>query len=292
MGFFGASGGGGGDVTVYTSWSDLPASGGAGEWAFLEGPQVAVRYDNTASQWRPAELYELSLTEVLKLNVADLSLDNADPVTSWGGLSQGTASLQPTYNDTGGPEGGAWVDFAGDRLTGATTALGGARYVNVAAVVKADNASNRALFAFGDSVTVLQLQLFSGVRFFTRTQESLSAGTAIVSSTAPTLGEWSIIVAQFDYTDATAKALMGGADDFERTVPVPLVRSGEVSMSGMGGAGTIETGEKDVTVGNNVSNATPWDGGLAHLGVWTTASALTAAQLEALGQLAWMEATG
>ena len=287
------SGGGGaaGDaLTTAVSFSALPASADLGAYARVGTTLYRYSEDNG---WAPPAFYDApALTEVLKLNVRYLSLADGASVASWGDLSQGAGSLQPTYNDSGGPADGPWVDFAGDRLTGATAALGGVRHVVIACVFRPDSNSNKAIFAIGNSVTVCQFTLFNGIRLTARTGELLGAGSAFVSSAGGDTSNWNVVVGRMDYTDAEALGLRGDTAETVRDVPVPLARAGVTSLSGLGTPGTIEAGSKGVTVGNNVSGSIAYDGGLAYLGVGTTASALTDPELDALGELAWMETTG
>jgi len=117
----GATNGGGG-LTTYVDFDSLPAAAVAGSYGLVG----TTLYRKTANNgWAPPALYSApTLTEVLTLNARDLSLADGASVASWGDLSQGTGSLQPTYNDSGGPEDGPWVDFTGDRLDGSTAGLG------------------------------------------------------------------------------------------------------------------------------------------------------------------------
>lgn len=293
-GFFGKGGGGSSGPDTYTTWSDLPASDTDGTYAVLTSydPQILVRYD-TNNGWVPEGLYGgPALASVVSLNASDLSLNDTDPVSSWGGLTA-TGTLRPTYNATVGPANGAWVDFDGsnDELSGSTEALDGARYVVFAAIIKPDAVSNNALFAIGDSVAVVQLSLVNNLTLFLRTTESDGAASAVINSAAPSTSDWSVITCAIDYTADLARGLMGDDGDFSRDVPVPLVGAGDVTP-GIVTTGTIAALDRDISVGRNAGGLTPFNGGLAYLGVWTADGMPTAVQLDALGERCWLEVIG
>lgn len=295
-GWFGGGGGGGDSITVYSSWSDLPPSAGAGAYAYLSDTGLALRYDQTASEWRPAPLYLASLSWAFRATTRDLSLADGASVTSWGGATQGSASAQPTFDADGAPGGGegSIVFDGGDHLALSSVAgIGGAAVLVTATILKLSATNNEAIFSLHEGGTAVQ-QTFVGTSIQHSIRRDGSDGSSVPNTgIQPPTGEWLLIVTQLDAENDTIETLYQELD--EAYLPVPRSpQEGLVSASLAAGAGTFTNDALGLTIGVNgtITAATRLNGEIAALAIGVAGETLTGLQLAALGSQLYLEAVG
>lgn len=287
------SGGGGasGDtLTTAPSFSALPASADLGAYARVGTTFYRYSEDNG---WVPPAMYDApALTSRVRLNARDLSLSDGAAVSSWGDHTN-TLTARPTYRETGGPESGPAVEFDGtnDQLDRTVTGFDGARYIVWAGVVFADAVSNHCIWSLGSSNSLAQVYTNSQLRFFGRNASGDSGGIAVLGSAAFPTSEWGVVVGFADYEDNNALGLQGMDGDQPQAIVSPLTQEGVVAAN-YGATNTLSAASVTSRMGINAAENTPFNGKVAYWEVWTATEEPTAEELQALGELAWAEATG